>query len=78
MLDQISGYKLNVYEDLHDYHVRVKRQPKWVIKQNPLSLRIINRLGYLIVKFGQWLIKHTEMPKKGILNGTDVCNPYGE
>ena len=77
MLDQISGYKLNVYEDLHDYHQRIKKQPRWVIKGSTLAAEIVIRLGYSFIKLGQWLINSTEMPKNGILNGTDVCN-HGE
>ena len=78
MLDQISGYKLNVYDDLHDYHNRIDKRPKWTIKRKTFSMKLINRLGYGFIKFGQWLIKITDMPKNGMLNGTDVCNHYGE
>jgi hypothetical protein len=78
MLDQISGYKLNVYDDLHDYHMRINTQAKWRIERKSFSLRMVNRLGYWFIQFGQWLIKITEMQKNGMLNNTDVCNHYGE
>lgn len=78
MLDQISGYKLNSYDNLHDYHVRINKQPKWIVKRQGLSLKIVNFLGHSFVQFGQWLIKITDMSKNSVLNGTDVCNHYGE
>lgn len=78
MLDQISGYKLNVYEDLHDYHTRINKQSKLRIKRKSFSMKMVNCLGYRFIQLGQWLIKITEMPKNGMLNSTDVRNHYGE